>query len=312
MKNNIFVDYIYNNYGIKVNDIIETDKSNKIFKIITTEKEFILKKCNIDFNEKVKFLKSQNINNIIYPLLTKDNSYILKFSNDFYFIYSYYEDINEKNEIKAQKLLSELSYLHHNTKFQKTLSPIKSKKKFEEIFNYLQYKSTLLETFVRSIEQGKYDEYSIMILKNYHYILDAFKYMEKINRNIINFVKDKITVDYVFLHGSPKLNHLINNSGHFLISYQDGYFGICSLDIAKYYINIEDLNINHYEIINNYFSDYNNDFYFNYFCFLVFLYFIKSIIVYEKDYISSQSFIYASEAIKNFLERFKDKIDLIK
>lgn len=308
MDLNDIKEIIYDNYSINVIDVIKSDTSNKIFKIISDDNEYLLKKCDESFQQKVIYLKSENVRNLIYPLINLKNNYLFNYNGEFYCLFVYYKNNSEIKEIKSRNLLQQLSLLHQQTKFRKSLSPTKSKKKFEEIFNYLQYKFSMLETFVRTVEAEEYDEYSIMILKGYHHILDAKKIMGKLNKKIIDSVKEKINVDYVFLHGNPKLSHLINNNGFYLISYQKGYYGICSLDIAKYYVEVEDININHYELINDYFNSYDSDFYFNYFCFLVLLYYIKSIIVYEKDYVSSQSFVYASNSIKKFLEVFQDKI----
>lgn len=304
-----YKDILNEMYNIYVLDEITSDSSDKIIKIKSIDNQYILKKCNSDFDNKINYLKSMNVFNIIYPIINKNGKYITKNNDEHFFVQLYYHNNLEINEIKANNLLTQLSILHNKTKLRKSLSPLKSKKKFEEIFNYLQYKFSVLETFVRNVESLPYDEYSIVILKNYHYILDAKKIMENLNKKIINYVKDKINVFYVYLHGNPKLNHLINDNGYYLISYQNGYYGISSLDIAKYYIEVEDLNINHFELINEYFKNYDSDFYFDYFCFLVLLYYVKSIIIYDKDYVSSQSFIYVSDVIKKFIDRFKDRLN---
>lgn len=298
---------IIKNYNIDVLDIIKSNTSSKIMKVITIKDEYIIKQCDSTFEQKVNYLKSENVNNIIYPIKNKQGKYVSIFDERYYYLQDFHKNSAEIKEVKARNLLYQLNILHQQTKFRKSLSPTKSKKKLEEIFNYLQYKFNLLETFVRKVESEKYDEYSIMILKGYHHILDAKKIMGELNKKIIEAVKEKISVDYVFLHGNPKSNHLVNDNGYYFISYQNGFYGICSLDIAKYYIEIEDLNLNHYELIKDYFKEYDNDFYYNYFLFLVLLYYIKSIIIYDKDYVSSQSFVYAANSIKKFLNIFIDK-----
>lgn len=306
IKLNELSELILLNYNINIDNIKSSNTSNKVILLISGDNKYIIKECNELFDQKVAYLKGENVDNIIYPILNNKNSYVIEYQRKLYFLRLYYPNNIEIKEIKAKKLLEQLSILHLKTKYQKSLSPLKSKKKLEELFNYLQYKFNLLESFVRKVENEKYDEYSIMILKGYHHILDAKKEMGLLNKKIIDNVKEKIIVNYVFLHGNPKLNHLINNNGYYLISYQNGYYGICSLDIAKYYIEIEDINVNKKDLIFDYFKQYDNSFYFDYFCFLVLLYYIKSIIVYDKDYVSSQSFVYASNQIKKFLELFKE------
>ena len=119
------------------------------------------------------------------------------------------------------------------------------------------------------------------------------------------WIKEKKSVYYAFIHNNPKLNHILYDSGRqYLISIENGKIGIASLDLAKFYIETEDLNIDIKDIIENYFSKYEDDFYKEYFYFLVLLYYLKSIVIMDKDYVSSQSFIYAGGAIKKFIYTF--------
>ena len=90
----------------------------------------------------------------------------------------------------------------------------------------------------------------------------------------------------------------------YLISIEKGIIGICSLDIAKYYIENEDVNVDMKALIDDYFSEYDDNFYYDYFCFLVLLFYIESLNINEKDYVTSQSFIYSSQGIKKFMQTF--------
>lgn len=298
------VNDVLNEYQIPLSDYERiTSKTTRVY--CNNGKCFILKESDINANEKYKFLSYQHINNVLYPIKNENGNYISRYNNKTYTLLPFEEDNKLIDELKIHKLESELSMLHMNTYYKKELSPITSRKKFEEIYEYLKYKFNLIEAFVRTVEVGIYDEYSILILKNYHYILDSRKVMEKLNKKLIEDVKSKKSVNYSFVHNNPKLNHLIiSDYQNYLISIDRSKIGIPSLDMVKFYIETEDINIDRKEIINEYFSRYNDSFYFDYFCFFVMLYYIKSIIIMEKDFVSSQSFVYSSQSLKNFMEMF--------
>lgn len=266
--------------------------------------EYFIKTTELYMQEKFKFLYNQGIENILYPLKNRHGDFITRSENNFY-ITEFIPDFYMLDEIKAENMITELNSLHKNTFFKRQLSPLTSRSKMDEIFAYLQYKFSLLEVFVRTIEVREYDEFSIPILKNYHYLLDAKRVMAKLQRKVISNIKEKKSVYYAFIHNNPKLEHLLVSQGNqFLISIEKAKIGITSLDIAKFYIENEDLNIDMKDIIQNYFAKFDDPFYYDYFCFLVLFIYIKGIIIIDKDYVSSQSFIYAAHAIKDFLERF--------
>lgn len=266
--------------------------------------EYFIKTTELYMQEKFKFLYNQGIENILFPLKNRHGDFITRSENNFY-ITEYIPDFYMIDDLKAENMIYELNELHKNTFFKRQLSPLTSRSKMDEIFNYLNYKFSLLEVFVRSIEVRDYDEFSIPILKNYHYILDAKKIMARMQRRVISGIKEKKSVYYAFIHNNPKLEHLLVSRGNqYLISLEKAKIGLTSLDLAKFYIENEDLNIDMKTVITNYFNKFDDSFYFDYFCFLVLLIYIKGIIIVDKDYVSSQSFIYASQAIRNFMKTF--------
>lgn len=267
--------------------------------------KYLIKECNLYADARYNFLYGQNVSNVLYPLKNTDNKFITKANDRTYYILPYVDNFNVRDETKTNKLSSELNKLHINTTFRRELSPQTTRKKLEEIYNYLQYKFDAIEGFVRTVEARPYDEYSILILKEYHNILDSKKIMGKLNKKLVEHIKVRKTVDFSFVHNNPKLDHLLCSSdADFLISIEKGKIGIPILDIVKFYIESEDIQIDRKEIVNEYFMKYNDDFYFDYFCFFVMLYYIKGIIIIDKDYVSSQSFVYAGSKLKQFITDF--------
>ena len=113
---------------------------------------YLLKFTNSDVEQKYEFLSNIGISNILYPLLNNEKSYLSKGDNT-YFLTNF---VNNSNtlipEVKAQTLFNDLNYIHQKTSFKRQLSPMTSRPKFEEITKQLDYKFTLLEQFIRSVE----------------------------------------------------------------------------------------------------------------------------------------------------------------
>ena len=267
--------------------------------------KYFIKKTNLYTDEKYMFLYNHGLNNILYPLRNKFDEFVTRNGTEAFFVSDYISDFYMLDEVRIVSMNEELQKLHFNTNFKRQLSVSKSRHKMEDIYEYLNYKFTVLELFIRTVESRPFDEYSIVILKNYQYILDAKKYLSRFHQKLISAIKDHKSVNYSFIHNNPKLDHLLIFSGkQLLTSIENAKVGIPSLDMAKLYIENAELNVDLKSLIVSYFNKYEDDFYFDYFCFLVLLYYIKSITIIDKDYISAQSFIYISKAIKKFINDF--------
>lgn len=269
---------------------------------------YLLKFTNPDVEQKYEFLSNIGISNILYPLLNNEKSYLSKGDNT-YFLTNF---VNNSNtlipEVKAQTLFNDLNYIHQKTAFKRQLSPMTSRPKFEEITKQLDYKFTLLEQFIRSVETRPLEVFSMPILSNYHYILDAKFELVKLEKKIIQIIKDRESVEFSFVHNNPQLEHLVVNRGErYITSIDKGKIGISSLDMAKLYIENDDLNLDFRAMFKEYFSMKESDFYFEYFKFLVLFIYIKRITITGLDYTSSQSFISSAQNIVKYFHNFKDE-----
>lgn len=269
---------------------------------------YLLKFTNSDVEQKYEFLSNIGISNILYPLLNNEKNYLSKGDNT-YFLTNF---VNNSNtlipEVKAQTLFNDLNYIHQKTSFKRQLSPMTSRPKFEEITKQLDYKFTLLEQFIRSVETRPLEVFSMPILSNYHYILDAKFELVKLEKKIIQIIKDRESVEFSFVHNNPQLEHLVINRGErYITSIDKGKIGISSLDMAKLYIENDDLNLDFRAMFKEYFSMKETDFYFEYFKFLVLFIYIKRITITGLDYTSSQSFISSAQNIVKYFHNFKDE-----
>ena len=281
--------------------------SSKSYKLVDKSgNSFFLKETNYNTLEKYLFLENQGIRNILFPLKNYRNEYVTRNMPNSFYLSKYYDDNTIIKEVKLNNLLNELSSLHENTSFKRQLNPMSARPKFEELSTRLDYKYKTLENFVRSIEAKPLNIYSMPVLSNYQYLLDAKKDLVRLQKRIISSIKAKDSIEYSFLHNNPKLDHLLNVNGEsFLTSIDNSKIGLLSLDYAKMYVENEDLNIDFGELFKDKFSGIN-PFYYDYFRFMVLNIYLQRINVTSDSYANAQSFINTSISIKKYFNYFTD------
>lgn len=298
---------LYNNYNKELIDLKQISK--KGYYVNTTDEYIFMKVCDEDLDKKYKFLYNVGVGNVLFPYLNKESKYVSSIQNQYFLISPYYMNRNELlNEVKVQQLFENLLNLHNTTAFKRQLSPKNTKNKIDEITKQLNYKFLLIENYIRSIETRTLDYYSMPILSNYQYILNAKFELVKLEKLIIKAIKEQESVDFVFVHNNPKLDHLLIDHGHsYLTSIDRSKIGLASLDIAKFYIENEDLNIDFEYLLGEYFKR-DKEIYYNYFRFLVLFIYIKKLNVGGLSNEVMNSFVSVAGSIKTFMTRFNDQL----
>lgn len=298
------------------NDIVKYyEISLDQFKVITPKtikfqdsngNNYFLKNTKYNVYEKYMFLNNQNINNILFPLKNKRNEFVTRNNNSAFYINNYIEDFTIIKEMKFQNMYNELNKLHDQTKIIRQLNPSSSRPKFEEITNRLDYKFKTLENYVRSVEAKNLNIYSMPVLANYQYLLDTKKELVRLQKRIISSVKAKETIEYSFIHNNPKLEHLLNVHGNnYLTSIENSKIGLESLDLAKLYVENENLNIDYAGLLIDRFNNIN-PFYYDYFRYMVLLLYVEGLVLSTDEYINAQMFINTTNSIKKYFDNFKD------
>ena len=256
-------------YEININDYEPI--TLKAYKIVSDNgKEYFLKETNAVALQKYQYLYNQGVNNVIYPILNRNESFVTRANDSNYYISEYVKQIKIRNDTRVSNLYNELSILHQQTQIRKSLDPSKSRGKFDELSSQLDYKFRLLEQLVRKIEAKNLDTFTLPVLENYHYILDAKKELVKLQKRLISSIKAHEGVNYSFVHNNPDLDHLLNIKGvNYLSSLDNGKIGINSLDMAKFYVMNEQYDIDFKQLISDKYYDENQLFYYDYFRFLV-------------------------------------------
>lgn len=308
MKNDIrkFKSDIVKYYEISLNDMVNLTENSFI---VNDENgnSFFVKETIPNALEKYHFLRNQSCNNILFPILNKNDKFVTRFDSKAIYVNNYYKTFNVKDELRASNMLKELRNLHKTTSFKRQLNPMNARPKFEEITNRLDYQFRLLEDYVRSVESRDLNEYSMQILSNYQYILDAKRELVRLQKRIISSVKAKDGVEYNYIHNNPRLDHLLNIKGcYYLTSVEKGKIGISSLDLAKLYIENENLNIDYKSMFHEIFKNENNPFYYDYFRYLILLIYIRRMNISNFDYINGNVFITTAISIKKYFDTFSD------
>lgn len=296
-------------YEISFSDTLKYVKiSHRSYKINSNNgSSFFLKETIPNALEKYHFLESEGVNNVLYPLYNNKNKYVTRDKDFSFYINNYYESFNLKDELKATNMFNELSNLHKMTTLKKQLSPVSARPKFDELTNRLDFTFRVLEDYVREVESRPLHDYSMAILSNYQYLLNAKVELIKLQRRLISSIKNKESVEYSYIHNNPHLDHLLNIKGiNYLTSIEKGKIGLSSLDMAKFYVENEHINIDFKKMIKDYFKNENNLFGYDYFRFLVLVIYILRINLTSSDYINSTIFITTSNSLKKYFENFSD------
>lgn len=294
-------------YNIDIKNILKLTKKTSIIET-NNSNMFFIKKIDQILEKKYLYLNEIGVYNILYPMKNKNDKLITKINNDYFFVKEYIKQNEYINDIKVLNMYKELRNIHQNTSFKRQLTEEKLRPKFEEITKQLDYKFSLIENFVRSVESKDLTIFSMPILSNYRYILDAKKELVRLQKMLIVQIKDKISVDYSFVHNNPKIDHLIYvNGSKYLTSIDHSKFGLSSLDMAKLYIETNELGIDFKSYIVDYYYNNETTFNYDYFRFLILYIYIKRLKLNRLDYVSAENFINTSNAIKKYFELFLDK-----
>lgn len=248
------------------------------------------------------------LNNIIYPEFNINKKYLTTVNDENYYLTQYYDSLEVVPEKKAVDLFEELTNIHRNTQFPRQLSPANSRYKFDELTKQLDYKFKVIEEFIRSLESSQIGELEFEILRRYYRVLDAKNELIRLQKRIILNVKDHESVNYVFIHNNPKLEHLLYIKGSkYIVSIDKGQLGIESLDFAKFYVENEGLNVDFKKIIIETLQSYDSDFYYDYFRFLVLLIYIKRLNVSNELHEVYKDFDQIFVSLENYFYNFIDK-----
>lgn len=294
-------------YNIKALDLKENTAKTKIFQC-SNGNLYILKNTKDNVENKFNYLYDLGFTNVIYPELNIDNTYVTNYLDYKYYVSPFYQTQSIVNEKRVIGLFEELENLHNYTKFPRQLSPANSRHKFDELTKQLDYKFKLLEEYIRSLETSIITKDSMFILSKYYRILDAKKELIRLQKRIILNIKDHESVDYVFIHNNPKLEHLLYVKGSkYLISLDNGKVGINSLDFAKLYVENENINVDLPKIIIELLQSFESNFYYDYFRYLLLLIYIKRININSNLYSMIMDFELAYNSIDKYFYNFIDK-----
>lgn len=302
-----FLETINSLYDLEI--IKKEDKTNKSCILHCRSGNcFLLKEIDKDHSFIYDFLSNLGVSNVVLPKSNIDDRFITKINNKFYYLTNYYRSNDTNINKKTADLFDELIRLHRNTSFPRKMSPEIYRKKFDELTKRIDYRFKILEDFVRSLETKKITHITYPVLEKYHIILDLKNELIKLQKKIIESIKDNQSVDYVFIHNNPKIDHLIYARGNkYLVSVDKGKIGIKSIDFAKFYIENCGIDIDMVSLIKNELLTNNTRFYYDYFRFNVLVSYLFNINVMSENTISYHSIIVNCDKIFQFMKDFNDQ-----
>jgi len=259
MNRDLIVAEIEKGTGKKIRTL--TFLTDKVIRIaFTDESILILKETSKRIENIYNFLQSQGVNNIQYP---KD---CYKIDGVIYYTFEYITETFYPNNKKVLDLKQEINHLHSKTKVVKRLSTVNFKY-FKRIYERLDAKFKLLETFVRTAETKPVkDDFEWIILSKYKIYLETKKMLYQLQVKLHGFIDAKESVVYALNHGKPNISHIMNKT---IVSLEHARLSVVVSDIAKFYCENENYNLDWFKIIDDWLNQYEGSFYKVYFKFLV-------------------------------------------
>ena len=95
------------------------------------------------------------------------------------------------------------------------------------------------------------------------------------------------------------------HGNNYLTSIENSKIGLESLDLAKLYVENENLNIDYTGLLIDRFNNIN-PFYYDYFRYMVLLLYVEGLVLSTDEYINAQMFINTTNSIKKYFDNFKD------
>jgi len=278
--------------GIFITDYVKLNSG--LYEIYDGDNKYILKR--VEDNGVYEFFQTQNVNSVLYPLNINGVTKI-KINNKDYYIFNYLSEVKYPEKNKVYDLMNALQEIHTSTIIQKKMYPELDIPRFKKMYQFLKGKFEEIDNFLRLIESKEYySDIDFMILNRYYTILDIKYYLNKLQTKILDKMESGLEPKICLNHGNPDLNHLINKK---LISFNKAKMTIPVYDIALFYINTAEIRMNHRKIILDWLNQYEDQFYYLYFKFLV-LY----IYVYNLSIKSETSYIETSNKIDDFIQIF--------
>ena len=185
-KQNIKDEYDIDIYDLNIigkNSYLLSDENNNYF----------LKETSFNTLEKLQFLYNQGVNNILYPFLNKEQLFVSKVENKNIYISKYLDNKIILEEYRVKNMYNELNFLHDQTSFKKQLNPRKSRGRFDELSNQLDYISTYSFKDCSQLENVIIPENVTTIGSNAFYGCSKLK--ELIVKNKKCQIDEKIIVD---------------------------------------------------------------------------------------------------------------------
>ena len=98
-------------YEININDYEPI--TLKAYKIVSDNgKEYFLKETNAVALQKYQYLYNQGVNNVIYPILNRNESFVTRANDSNYYISDYVKQIKIRNNSECKNSLFSFNCLH--------------------------------------------------------------------------------------------------------------------------------------------------------------------------------------------------------
>lgn len=220
--NKILKKYNYTSNKIKIiKNIQEVETNNGTY--------IIKKNINKNTRDLFNYLTSKDFNNYL--------DYLNDDQDDF-LVYPYVKNIEMSNEEKASDIIKIISILHNKTVYESKMSIEEIKKDYEELTDEIENLNKYYDNIRLYLEEQQYpspEEY--YLLRNISWVFHSLNSSKYFLDKYYEIVKNIRSRRICLIHGNIELDHLIENSSKYLISWDNSRKDIPIIDLIEFYKN---------------------------------------------------------------------------
>jgi hypothetical protein len=214
----------------------------------TTSGNFVIKEMQNNLPELFNYLKSRNFDN--YPEIIDSSRAGVN-------VFKYLEGVKMPFEQKAHDLINTVSNLHNKTVYFKEVTNDAFQKVYDGINSNIIYLSNKYEDFYNTyFNEVMMAPSHYLFMRNYSKIKADLKFCQDELANWYELVKDTKKIRVATIHNNLELDHYIETTTPYLISWEHATVDTPVLDLVKLYHN-EYLNLNFEDLFNTYFNNFN-------------------------------------------------------
>lgn len=281
-----------------------------VYRVSSGGKWYILKpvkKQNIINN--YNYLLAQKFPHVIYPLITKNASFVTRYEHEYYYLTPYVENIDYPLDKRLIDYIQLLHKLHQVTEIKRQFKKEQFLRIYRRQMRDLNHQFLILDEFLRECEQKKNKtNFDWFYLMHYYRLIDLKNILLTLQSKIDQALESIDQFNYALIHNQPSIDHfLVTNEKNYLISLDHSIISMKIYDYIQLFIEYCEYPVDWLDLIRR---ENISDFEFHYFAFSVIYYLVMNLqvtsLLNQSALISINHFLYTLDVADRNLNLYQN------